>query len=99
VTLSAPPGIHVWEVWGNTNNETALFVLQSVTSAGMNYAARVLRARWLLQTVTRYKLGFNCVVWRKENKNKSLLPPTWEKRQLSESLLSRWNLVWCYYCK
>lgn len=41
MTLSPPPGIHVWEVWGNTNNETALFVLQSITSAGMSYAARV----------------------------------------------------------
>lgn len=40
-TLFPPPGIHVWEVWGNTNNETALFVLQSITSAGMNYASRV----------------------------------------------------------
>lgn len=36
-----PAGIHVWKVWRNTNNETTFFVLQSITSAGMNYTARV----------------------------------------------------------
>lgn len=43
MTLFSPAGNHVWEVWGSPNNETALFVLQGITAAGMNQAVRISR--------------------------------------------------------
>lgn len=43
MTLFPPAGNHVWEVWGSPNNETALFVLQGITAAGMNQAVRISR--------------------------------------------------------